>query len=258
MAVQLVATSKSVRDQASAAEWQARVELAAGHRVLAHYGVNDLTYNHFGLRVPGDPNHMLIKRTDWMFGEVTASSFLKVDFDGNVVMDTDVRTIKGGALIIHAGLLKHRPDLNATLHTHTVAGMGVAAHKSGLLPINQHALGFYGDLKYHAFEGLEFDHDMTPKLVRDLDGGSVMMLRNHGVLCCGESVGECVVTHHFLEMACQGQIAALAAGEGNYTLPSKEACDYAHGQITRNGKRGAKDWAACMRLAERLDPSFKD
>ena len=171
MAVQLVARGKPIREQVSTAEWSARVQLAAGHRVLAHYGVNDLTYNHFGLRVPGEPNHMLIKRTDWMFSEVTASSLLKVDFDGNVLTDTDVKTIKGGALIIHAGLLKHRRDLTATLHTHTVAGMGVAAHKFGLLPINQHALRFYGEVTYHEFEGFEFDDEMTPKLVRDLDGG---------------------------------------------------------------------------------------
>jgi ribulose-5-phosphate 4-epimerase/fuculose-1-phosphate aldolase len=193
MTVQLFAKSKSIPDQVSAAEWAARVELAAGHRVLAHYGVNDLTYNHFGLRLPGVPDHMLIKRTDWMFSEVTASSLLKVDFDGNVLTDTDVTTVKGGALIIHAGLLKGRPDLNATLHTHTVSGMGVAAHKFGLLPINQHALRFYGEIKYHEFEGFEFDHDMTPKLLRDLDGGCYMILRNHGALVCGESVAECVV-----------------------------------------------------------------
>src|SRR5438094_5134741 len=188
MAVQLVARGKPIREQVSAAEWSARVELAAGHRVLAHYGINDLTYNHFGLRVPGEPDHLLIKRTDWMFSEVTASSLLKVDFDGNVLTETDVKTIKGGALIIHAGLLKHRPDLNATLHTHTVAGMGVAAHKSGLLPINQHALRCYGEVKYHEFEGFEFDHDMTPKLVCDLEGGSFLILRNHGGLGGGMSV----------------------------------------------------------------------
>jgi ribulose-5-phosphate 4-epimerase/fuculose-1-phosphate aldolase len=260
MAVSLIARGNSIRDQVSAAEWAARVDLAAGHRVLAHYGVNDLTYNHFGLRVPGEPGHMLIKRTDWMFEEVTASSLLKVDFAGNVVTETDVKTIKGGALIIHAGLLKARPDLNATLHTHTVAGMGVAAHKDGLLPINQHALRFWGELKYHNFEGFEFDPDMTQKLVRDLEGGSLMILRNHGVLVCGESVAECVVNHHFLEMACQGQIAALSAGEGNYTIPGKEACDYAHSQFMDAGNflKGGKDWAACLRLAERLDPTYKD
>jgi ribulose-5-phosphate 4-epimerase/fuculose-1-phosphate aldolase len=260
MAVQLVSTKKSVRDQVSPEEWAARVELAAGHRVLAHYGVNDLTYNHFGLRVPGEPDRMLIKRTDWMFSEVTASSLLKVDFDGNVVTDTDVKTIKGGALIIHAGLLKARPDLNATLHTHTVAGMGVAAHKFGLLPINQHALRFYGEMKYHEFEGFEFDPGMTAKLLRDLDGGRFMILRNHGVLVCGGSVAECVVNHHWLEMACQGQIAALAAGEGNYTIPSPAACAYAHSQFAAAGGflTGGKDWAACLRLAERLDPSYKE
>jgi ribulose-5-phosphate 4-epimerase/fuculose-1-phosphate aldolase len=260
MVVPLVADSKSIFHQVSAAEWAARVELAAGHRVLAHYGVNDLTYNHFGLRVPGEPDHMLVKRTDWMFSEVTASSLLKVDFDGNVLTDTDIKKVKGGALIIHAGLLKGRRDLNATLHTHTVSGMGVAAHKFGLLPINQHALRFYGAMKYHEFEGFEFDHDMTPKLLRDLDGGSYMILRNHGVLVCGESVAECVVNHHWLEMACQGQIAALVAGEGNYTIPSKAACEYAHGQFMDAGNflKGGKDWAACIRLAERLDPSYKD
>jgi ribulose-5-phosphate 4-epimerase/fuculose-1-phosphate aldolase len=260
MTVQLFAKNKSIPDQVSAAEWAARVELAAGHRVLAHYGVNDLTYNHFGLRVPGEPDHMLIKRTDWMFSEVTASSLLKVDFDGNVLTDTDVTTVKGGALIIHAGLLKGRPDLNATLHTHTVSVMGVAAHKFGLLPITQHALRFYGEIKYHEFEGFEFDHEMTPKLLRDLGGGCYMILRNHGALVCGESVAECVVNHHWLEMACQGQIAALAAGEGNYTIPGKAACEYAHSQFIDAGNflKGGKDWAACLRLAERLDPSYKD
>lgn len=259
MPMQLVQDQNTIRDQVSAEEWAARVELAAGHRILAHYGVNDLTYNHFGLRVPGQPDRMLIKRTDWMFSEVTASSLLTVDFDGNVAIDTDVERIKGGALIIHAGLLKDRPDLNATLHTHTVAGMGVAAHKFGLLPINQHAIRFYGEIKYHDFEGFEFDDEMTPKLIRDLDGGQFMILRNHGVLVCGGSVAECVVSHHFLEMACQGQIAALAAGEGNYAVPSEAACKYGHSQFLGGGNflTGGKDWAACLRLAERLDPSYK-
>src|SRR5436309_1864878 len=161
MATQLVSDRASIREQVSAEEWTARVDLAAGHRVLAHYGVNDLTYNHFGLRVPSDPDCMLIKRTDWMFSEVTASSLLKVDFDGNVLTDTDVKTIKGGALIIHAGLLKHRLGLNATLHTRTVAGMGVAVHRVGLLPMNQHGLRFYGEVKYHGLEGFEFDGGVT-------------------------------------------------------------------------------------------------
>jgi len=260
MAIQLVEKGEGIREQVSAEEWRARVELAAGHRILAHYGVNDMTYNHFALRVPDEPDHMLVKRTDWMFAEVTASSLLKTDFEGNVLSPGGVKTIRGGALIIHAGLLRERPDLNATLHTHTPNVMGVCAHKFGLLPINQHAMRFYGEIQYHDFNGFEFDHDMTPRLLKDLDGGKYMLLRSHGALVCGESVPECVVNHHWLEMACQGQIAALSAGEGNYLVPDKEACEYAHSQFKDAGDflKGGKDWAACLRLADRLDPTYKD
>jgi ribulose-5-phosphate 4-epimerase/fuculose-1-phosphate aldolase len=250
----------SIRDQVTAGEWQARVALAAGHRVLAHYGVNDMTYNHFSLRVPGEPDHMLVKPTDWMFSEVTASSLIKYDFDGNPLVPADAPPCRGGALIIHAGLLKARRDLNAVVHTHTPNAMGVAAHKFGLLPINQHAMRFYGEMKYHDFEGFEFDHDMTPRLVKDLDGGKFMLLRNHGALVCGDSVAACVVNHHWLEMACQGQVAALAAGEGNYVVPPPEDCEYAHQQFMNAGSflEGTKDWAACLRLADRLDPSYRE
>jgi ribulose-5-phosphate 4-epimerase/fuculose-1-phosphate aldolase len=260
MSVQLVDSDRPVREQVTPEEWQARVELAAGHRVLAHYGVNDMTYNHFSLRVPGEQDAMLVKRTDWMFMEVTASSLIKCDLDGNPLIPVDGSPMRGGALIIHAGLLKARPDLNAVLHTHTPNVMGVCAHKAGLMPINQHAMRFYGEMKYHEFEGFEFDHAMTPRLVRDLEGGKYMLLRSHGALVCGESAPECVVNHHWLEMACQGQIAALSAGEGNYLVPSKEACEYAHSQFMGAGDflKGGKDWGACMRLADRLDPTFRD
>src|SRR5437899_12667411 len=106
MAVHLVARGKPIREQVSTAEWAARVDLAAGHRVLAHYGVNDLTYNHFGLRVPGEADHMLIKRTDWMFSEVTASSLRKVGFHGKPLTDTAAPTVDGGAWIRHPWRLK--------------------------------------------------------------------------------------------------------------------------------------------------------
>ena len=260
MSVQLIDGAGSVKDQVSPEEWEARVQLAAGHRVLAYYGVNDMTYNHFSLRVPGEPETMLVKRTDWMFNEVTASSLIKCDLNGNPLIPLDGAPIRGGALIIHAGLLKGRRDLNSVLHTHTPNTMGVSAHKFGLLPITQHAMRFYGELKYHEFKGFEFDPEMTGRLIEDLDGGKNMLLRNHGALVAGESVAECVVNHHWLEMACQGQIAALAAGEGNYLVPTEEWCEYAHGQFAAAGDflKGGKDWAACVRLAERLDPTYKD
>jgi hypothetical protein len=160
-------------------------------------------------------------------------------------------------LIIHARLLKDRPDLNSTLHTYTVSGMGVAAHKFGLLPISQHALRFYGEMKYQESEGFEFDHDMTPKLLQRprrwlLHDPALSRLpglwRKRRRMRRQSSPAR---------NACQGQIAALSAGEGNYTIPSKQACEYAQGMPV-NFLKGGKDWAACLRLAEQLDPSYKD
>ncbi len=143
MTIQVVAGGSTIRQQVGAEVWRARVDLAAGHRVLAQYGVNDLTYNHFSLRVPGEPDHMLVKRTDEMFCEVTASSVVEYDLDGIPVTPADAPPCKGGALILHAGLLKARRDIDAVLHTHTPNVTGVSAHKFGLLPINQHAMPFF-------------------------------------------------------------------------------------------------------------------
>lgn len=258
MVVQSFEAMAPIREQVSPEEWQARVNLAAGHRVLAHYGVNDLTSNHFSLRVPGEPDHMLVKRSDYMFEEVTASSLGKYDLKGNPRVPMDVPQLKHGALIIHAGLLEARADLNAVLHTHTPSMMGVSAHSHGLLPINQHAMRYYRELKYHDFKGFEFDRAMTQRLLDDLQGGCHMLLRNHGGLVCGNSVAECVINHHWLEMACQGQVAALAAE--HYTLPDEAACEYAHQQIINTGGilGDGEVWLACLRLAERLDPSYKE
>ena len=260
MHVQAVETTSPIRNQVSAEEWEARVTLAAGHRVLAHYGVNDMTYNHFSLRVPGEPNHFLVKPTNWMFNEVTASSLHKFDLDGNPVAPHEGKNCIGGALIIHGAMLKGRPDLDSVLHTHTPEVMGVSSHKFGLLPISQHSMRFYGEMKYHEFNGFEFDTAMTPRLIKDLDGGKYALLRNHGALICGNSVPECVVNHHWLDMACKGQVAALAAGDGNYLIPDEEACEYAAQQFKDAGAflNGSKDWAACLRLADRLDPSYKN
>lgn len=260
MSVRAVAkNSISVRDQVSDAEWKTRVDLAAAYRLMAHYGVQDLTYNHLSARVPDAPDHILIKPYTVMFEEVTASTLIKYDYDGNAVLGDHPKLI-GGGLIIHAGLLKARKDLNAVFHTHTVAVMGVSAMKDGLLPINQHAMRFYGQLAYHDFQGFEFDPAMSGVLERDLGDKMVMMLRNHGSLICGRSIPEAFVLHHYFEMACRGQVAAFAAGRDNIVLPSPEACEYARQQAESNSANlaGGKDWPACLRLAERLDPAFME
>lgn len=238
-------------------EREIRIELAACYRLMAHIGVDDLTYNHLSARVPGEPDALLIKQSTEMFGEVTAASLRKYRFDGTALEDGP--SLKGGALVIHAGILQARPDLNAVFHTHTPANMGVSAQEHGLLMINQHALKFYKRLGYHTFGGFEFNMSQREPLIASLGTYRAAMLRNHGALVCGRNLPEAFVDHHYLEFACRGQIAALAGGV-KVSLIDDEVAGYGASQINFDDpiQTGAKDWAACMRLAYKLDPGFAD
>ena len=257
MNLSAIKSPQQVRDRVSEQEWAARVDLAACHRLLAHAGVNDLTYNHLSMRVPGEPNHLLIKPMTMMFEEITASSLLKFDLDGNPLQDSP--PLRGGGLVIHAGVLKARPDLNAVFHTHTPANMGVASQKHGLLMINQHAVGFYRRIAYHDFGGFEFNMEMRDPLVASLGLMRIALLRNHGSLVCGRTVQEAFVDHHYLETACRGQIAALAGG-AEYTLIDEKVCAFAVQQVENSDPQLArsKNWDACIRQASRLDPTFRE
>jgi ribulose-5-phosphate 4-epimerase/fuculose-1-phosphate aldolase len=223
---------------------------------MDHFGVRDLTYNHLSARVPDQSQALLLKPADFMFGEITASSLLKYDLEGNPLAGS-TRRLGGGALVIHAGLMRLRPSVNAIFHTHTPANMAVAAQKRGLLPLSQQAMLFYDRIAYHDFEGFEFEPGMEAALDRNLGRHGVAILRNHGVLIAAETVAEAFVTHHFLEIACQAQIGALTAGE--IVVPPAEVCARAASQMDSVAatKNGGKNWDACLRLARRLFPDIE-
>lgn len=240
----------------TAAEWNCRVALAAAYRLMDHFGVRDLTYNHLSARVPGEPHAILVKPGDFMFGEVTASSLLKYDLDGNPLAGAD-RKLGGGALVIHAMLARLRPEVHAIFHTHTPANMAVSAQKRGLLPITQQALLFHGRIAYHSFGGFEFEPGMEQRLHADLGRHKVAVLRNHGLLIAAGSVPEAFVLHHFFEIAAQAQVAALAGGE-EIVIPDPATCDAAAATMEEIGatRDGGKNWGACLRLANRLFPDY--
>ncbi len=241
------------------AEWSARLELAAAYRLMAHFGMTDLAHNHLCLRVPGETDAFLIRNTDHFFEEVTATNLVKYDFDGNP-RQQGASKLRGGGLIIHAGLLRARPDINATIHSHTPAIMGVASQKQGLLPINQHAVTFMGKIAYHDFGGFEFDMDQRAPLIRDLGDKLTALLRNHGSLVCGKSIGGAMVRHYQLETACQGQVAALSGG-ADVVLIAPEAQAHAIAQMTAleaGRDDGGKDWQGMLRMADRLFPDYRD
>ncbi|MEA2872258.1 MAG: hypothetical protein QOH67_2234, partial [Hyphomicrobiales bacterium] len=144
---------KSVRGAVSAAEWQARVDLAACYRLVDCYGMTDLIYNHITARVPGT-DHLLINLYGLLYREITASSLVKIDVEGNIVAkpDTDYAINKSG-YVIHGAIHKARPDVSCIIHTHTRAGMAVAAMQCGLLPMSQTSIRFVGHIGYHDYEG---------------------------------------------------------------------------------------------------------
>ena len=155
------AIGRTARPNMDPAEWEQRVNLAACYRLVEHFGWTDLIYTHISARVPGEPGHFLLNRFGLLFDEVTASNLIKVDLDGNLVEEPDAPMHKAG-FVIHSAIHGGREDVDCVIHTHSKAGVAVAAMKDGLLPLSQHAQLFYGRVSYHDYEGLAIDIDERP------------------------------------------------------------------------------------------------
>ncbi|WP_430435694.1 class II aldolase/adducin family protein [Oceanibaculum nanhaiense] len=248
---------RSVRDQVSAGEWDARVDLAACYRLVARMGWTDLIYTHISMRVPGPEHHFLINPYGLMFDEVTASSLVKVDLDGKIVMETPYSFNPAG-FTIHSAVHAAREDAMCVLHTHTAAGMAVAAQKGGLLPISQHAMRFHDRISYHDYEGIALDLDERERLVADLGDTYAMILRNHGLLTCGRSVAEAFTIMFYLQKACEAQIAAMSSGAELAMVPP-DVAEHAAQQFERGGEKSAsRPWQALLRTLDREDTSYRD
>jgi len=246
----------SLEGKVSAEEWAIRVDLAAAYRMVAHYGWDDLIFTHLSARIPGPEHHFLLNPYNLMFEEVTASSLIKVDVQGNAVDPTPFVTNPAG-FTIHSAVHMAREDAQAVMHLHTPAGQAVAAHEDGLLPLTQTAMLIRSDLAFHEYEGVATDLDERERLVADLGDNCGMILRNHGTLAVGESVGECFIKMYFIERACQAQIMALSAGD-KVSNPPQGTPELAAEQGAMGLKVAAKllAWPALLRKAYRLDPGF--
>ena len=242
---------RSLRDEVSAEEWQTRVELAACYRLVDKFGMTDLIYNHITARIPGT-EHLLINLYGLLYKEITASSLVKIDVSGNILMkqDTDYGINKSG-YVIHGAIHEARSDVKCVIHTHTRAGMAVSSMQCGLLPLTQTSIRFVGHLGYHEFEGPAINLDERVRLVRDLGPHDAMILRNHGLLTCGATIQQAFNTLYQLEMSCRAQADAMAA-RTELTLPSQEILEHtAH--LYQPGTRrpyGVLEWPAMIRLLE--------
>lgn len=246
----------SLEGVVSEAEWKIRVDLAAAYRLTAHFGWDDIIFTHLSARVPGPDNHFLLNPFNLMFEEVTASNLVKVDVNGVPVEPTPFAT-SPAAFTIHSAIHMARHDAKAVIHLHTPHGQAVSAQEHGLLPLTQTAMAICDDLAFHEYEG-GVQLDERERIVADLGTKNAMLLRNHGTLAVGETVGEAFLRIYMLERGCEAQIHALSAGEHNLHSPPQASVDSLakEARVVLKAMADSLAWPALIRKVYRLDPTF--
>ena len=240
-------------------EWEARVDLAAAYRLVALYGWDDLIFTHLSARVPGPEHHFLINPYDMMFEEITASSLVKIDVDGQPVGKSE-HPVNPAGFTIHSALHMARDDAAAVMHLHTPHGQAVSAMAFGLLPHTQTSMIAGHDIAYHDYEGVATDLEERERLVEDIGDKHAMILRNHGTLAVGDSVGSCFLRLYFLERACEAQVLMLSAGRDHLNNPNQGVEQKVAHQSNPKGMGMLAErlaWPALLRKLDRIDPSFR-
>lgn len=251
-----------MQQKVSEAEWQARVDLAACYRLVAHYGWTDMILTHLSARVPdtvGAPGGecFLINPMGYLFDEITASSLVKVDLDGNVLSETEDE-INPAGFTIHSAVHGARHDAACVMHLHTDDGVAVSSQAHGLLPLTQTAMIIGPGLAYHDYEGIALDHDERERLVANLGDSNVMILRNHGTLTCGPTVASAFYSMYTLERACSMQLRALVGGT-KLNMPSDKSIETVKNQVSGgNLSLSQKAWPALLRMLDRQYPSYRN
>ncbi len=245
----------SCQSEVSAEEWSLRCDLAAAYRLVAHLGWSDLVFTHISVRIPGPEHHFLINPYGLLFDEITASSLVRIDQSGNKVGDNPYPVNPAG-FTIHSAIHAAREDAHCVLHTHTRAGVAVAAQRGGVLPISQQSTFVLASLAYHDYEGVAFRPDEAPRLQADLGNAKFLCLRNHGLLTVGPTIADAFLGMYVFETACQIQIAAQAGGELTLIHPDIIAGTAKAMQVQTGGLGGAFVWPAMLRKVQKLDPGY--
>ena len=243
------------QDRIAPAEWQARVDLAAVYRLLAHYRWDDVIYNHSSMRVPGEPRNFLMKRHELLYTEVTASNLVKVNMDED--LDEKAGVNRPG-FTLHGGVLSARPDVNCAVHVHTENRTALSGLKHGLRMISQQALRFYKRVGYHGYEGITEDFDERARINKDLAQNRALIMQHHGLLTVGKSAREAFVLMKYLLTAAEIQLKMEATG-GELLDISSEICAKTAEQFEHHDSgRGSSDWPAYLRVLDKIDQSYRD
>ena len=245
------------QSQMSQAEWEVRKDLAAAYRLVALYGWEDLVFTHLSARVPGPEHHFLINPYGWLFDEITASSLIKVDSEGEIVDPGATNRVNPAGFTIHSAIHEVRHDANCVMHTHTAAGIAVSTQKEGILPISQQSIFVLSSLAYHDYEGVALNEEEKPRLQADLGRANNLVLRNHGLLTCGKSVADAFLTMYTLQRCCEIQVRAQAQNAELIPIP-QAVLDGAAASMKKatNGAGAGIAWPALLRKLDRVNPGY--
>ncbi len=246
----------SLKEVVSQEEWRARCDLAACYRLVALHGWTDLVFTHISAKIPGTEHRFLINPYGLLFDEITASSLIAVDLDGNKLNESPL-TVNRAGFVIHSAIHAARDDAQCVLHTHTRAGVAVSAQKQGVLPISQQSTFVRGSLAYHDYEGVALRDDEKPRLQADIGNANYLMLRNHGLLTVGCSIADAFLSMYVFETTCQIQLAAQSGGAELLHVDPQivdDAVEAARSQT--GGLGGAFVWPALLRKLDRVNPGY--
>ena len=249
---------KSVREQVSKEEWEARVNLAACYRLVDLHDMSWGIANHISARVPGTKDEFLINPYGMFYDEITASSLIKINLDGDILLNATDYGVNKAGFVIHGAIHAARHEIDCVAHTHTTAGMAVSCMEEGLMPLAQISMRFM-DVTYHDYGGVTSVIEDRDNLVRDLGEGDAMIMRNHGLLTCGTTIGVCFRTLLYLEHACRLQVATLSCNT-KVRMPPQEALDQAFAELRTGDRKSRGDlaWPGYLRKLDRMDASFRE
>jgi ribulose-5-phosphate 4-epimerase/fuculose-1-phosphate aldolase len=238
-------------------ERELREDLAAAYRLIALFGMTDLVFTHLSARIPGPGHRFLVNPYGLLFEEITASSLVVVDAEGEPLQPTSWPVNPAG-FVIHSAVHRGREDAHCVMHTHTIVGMAVAAQTGALLPLNQISMEFHGRVALHDYEGIADTDNLSERerLVRDLGDRPAMILRHHGLLTVGRTVAEAFYWMHYLEQSCRIQLAAQSSG-APLSIPPRQVVERARDQFLEGPNKGWLPWQALRRKLDREQPDYR-
>jgi ribulose-5-phosphate 4-epimerase/fuculose-1-phosphate aldolase len=250
-----IAKAAVAKTDTSPEEWQARVDLAATYRLIAHYGWDDVIYNHSSMRVPGEERKFLIKRHELLYTEVTASNLVKVSMDDDL---DEASGVNRPGFTLHGGVLLARPDVNCAVHVHTETGMAIGGLKHGLRTVSQAAIRFYNRVGYHDYEGITEDFGERARINKSLGNNRALIMRNHGLLTVGKTMREAFVLMKSLLEAAQIQLTMEATDGELVEIPAAICEKTAHQYEHHDSGRGSADWPAYLRMLDGIDTTWRN